>query len=75
MPDPSKLTPVFANCAAKQQFPMLLLFRMGDFYEIFGEDVQGSRARPGADADQAPGGIIPPLCGAAIMRRTSTSPS
>ncbi|MFQ6098521.1 MAG: DNA mismatch repair protein MutS, partial [Armatimonadota bacterium] len=37
-----KLTPMFRQYhAAKQQYPdVLLLFRMGDFYELFGEDAE-----------------------------------
>ena len=57
MPDPSDFTPVFKQWhAAKQQYPdVLLLFRMGDFYEMFGEDAEvaarerGAHARPHAD--------------------------
>ncbi len=42
MPDPKDFTPVFKQWhAAKQQYPdVLLLFRMGDFYELFGEDAE-----------------------------------
>ncbi|MCD6361669.1 MAG: DNA mismatch repair protein MutS [Armatimonadetes bacterium] len=42
MPDPAKFTPVFKQWyEAKQQYPdVLLLFRMGDFYEMFGEDAE-----------------------------------
>jgi len=42
LPDPGELTPVFKQWhEAKQQYPdVLLLFRMGDFYEIFGEDAE-----------------------------------
>ncbi len=42
MPDPKDFTPVFKQWhAAKQQYPdVLLLFRMGDFYEMFGEDAE-----------------------------------
>ncbi len=42
MPDPSKFTPVFKQWhEAKQRYPdVLLLFRMGDFYELFGDDAE-----------------------------------
>ena len=42
MPDPTDFTPVFKQWhTAKQQYPdVLLLFRMGDFYEMFGEDAE-----------------------------------
>lgn len=67
MPDPSKLTPVFRQWhEAKQQFPdVLLLFRMGDFYEIFGEDAQvAARALELTLTKRRAGpGIVLPMCG------------
>lgn len=67
MPDPSKLTPVFKQWyAAKQQFPdVLLLFRMGDFYEIFGEDAEvAARALELTLTKRRAGpGIVLPMCG------------
>lgn len=67
MPDPSKLTPVFKQWyEAKQQFPdVLLLFRMGDFYEIFGEDAEvAARALELTLTKRRAGpGIVLPMCG------------
>ncbi|MGD9498597.1 MAG: DNA mismatch repair protein MutS, partial [Armatimonadota bacterium] len=67
MPDPSKFTPVFKQWhEAKQQYPdVLLLFRMGDFYELFGEDAEvAARALELTLTRRRAGpGIVLPMCG------------
>lgn len=67
MPDPSKLTPAFKQWyEAKQQYPdVLLLFRMGDFYEIFGDDAEvAARALDLTLTKRRAGpGIVLPMCG------------
>jgi len=67
VPDPSKFTPVFKQWhEAKQQYPdVLLLFRMGDFYEIFGDDaeVAARELELTLTKRRAGQGIILPMCG------------
>jgi len=67
VPDPSKFTPVFKQWhEAKQQYPdVLLLFRMGDFYEIFGDDaeVAARELELTLTKRRAGPGIVLPMCG------------
>ncbi len=67
MPDPSKFTPVFKQWhEAKQRYPdVLMLFRMGDFYEIFGEDaeVAARELELTLTARNAGAGMRLPMCG------------
>ncbi|MFW5867026.1 MAG: DNA mismatch repair protein MutS [Armatimonadota bacterium] len=67
MPDPSKFTPVFKQWhEAKQRYPdVLMLFRMGDFYEIFGEDaeVAARELELTLTSRRAGEGITLPMCG------------
>ncbi len=67
MPDPSKFTPVFKQWhEAKQRYPdVLLLFRMGDFYEIFGDDaeVAARELELTLTSRRAGEGIRLPMCG------------
>ncbi len=67
MPDPSKFTPVFKQWhEAKQRYPDVLLpFRMGDFYELFGDDAE-TAARElelTLTSRRAGEGIELPMCG------------
>jgi len=67
VPDPSKFTPVFKQWhEAKQRYPdVLMLFRMGDFYEIFGEDaeVAARELELTLTARNAGAGMRLPMCG------------
>ncbi|MGC9317260.1 MAG: DNA mismatch repair protein MutS [Armatimonadota bacterium] len=67
MPDPSSFTPVFKQWhEAKQRYPdVLLLFRMGDFYELFGDDaeVAARELELTLTKRRAGEGIQLPMCG------------
>ncbi len=62
----SQLTPMYRQWAqAKRDYPdVLLLFRMGDFYEMFGEDAQtGARALELTLTARRVGDVKLPMCG------------
>ena len=77
-PDSAKVTPMMRQwLQAKKQSPSsILLFRMGDFYELFGEDAE--RAAPILEltlTSRDKGKIISPWPGFLTMRRLLISPN